>query len=395
MKILIAGGGIGGLTAALCCLQRGHQVIVLEQAATIAEIGAGIQLPPNAIKVLHKLGLQEQLAELAFRPEALEARMGVSGRNIFSVALSGAAGNHWQAPYLHIHRADYIAVLRNALQTRAPNCLTLDAKITSVTQSGQDVTVSVAGNRHYSGDALIAADGIHSTVRNIIGDDSPAAFTGNIAWRAVVPVEKLGKAKPPPTACVWMGSGRHAVTYLLRGGELANFVGVVERDDWRVESWSARGEMADALQDFKGWHPGIVTLLEQADALSRWALYDRKPLQRWTDGRIALLGDAAHPMLPFMAQGAAMAVEDAWVVAEELSQGDASVSDRLMRYEQRRLARTSRMQAISRANASTFHRHSTAAKILHYTPMWLAGQLVPGLIRKNFDWIYAYNVTGD
>ncbi len=392
MKILIAGGGIGGLTAALCGLQFGQDVTVLEQSAELGEVGAGLQLSPNAMQVFKALGLADELAARGFRPDAIETRMGESALSLFRIPLGAAAEARWGAPYLHIHRADLIEVLRAALDARAPGAVRLGAEVAGYEQDGEQVSVRLRDGEAMTGDALIGADGIHSAIRTqMLGQETPR-FTGNMAWRAVVPVDRLGNLAPAPTACAWMGRGKHAVTYRLRGGELANFVGVVERDDWTVESWSEPGSREQALADFAGWHPGITKLIEEADELFRWALYDRAPLQTWCEGRAVLLGDAAHPMLPFVAQGAAMAIEDAWAVMSALATSE-DVDHALQAYQTARLPRTSKVQALSRANAKTFHQRSALGRLSTYGPMWLGGRLAPSVVRSRLDWIYGYDVT--
>ena len=393
MKAIISGAGIGGLTAALCFLHHGAEVTLLERAAALGEVGAGIQVPPNAMKVFQALGLDDALADIAFRPEALEARMGQSGLELFNIPVANAAIDRWGAPYLHIHRADYIAVLHEALRAKSLDALHLGAEIVGFQQTANAVSAQLADGRHINGDVLIGSDGIHSPIRAaMLGDDKPV-FTGNVAWRAVVPMEKLGNLAPRPTACVWMGPGKHCVTYRLRRGELANFVGVVERDDWTIESWNERGTKAEALADFDGWHPTITRILNRAEELYRWALFDRAPLTKWADGRVALMGDAAHPMLPFMAQGAAMAVEDAWTLAQQLALTE-NAPRALQNYQSLRLARASRVQALSRANAKTFHKRTRMNQLGTYGPMWLAGKLVPTAIHARQDWLYGHDVTG-
>jgi salicylate hydroxylase len=399
MKILIAGGGIGGLTAALTCAHFGHDVIVFEQADTLGDVGAGIHIPPNAMKVFRALGIAERIARDAVQPTAIETRMGRSGRTIFSVPLrddrgGDVAANLWGASYLHIHRADYISALKDALENHPAITLKLGATVSAIEQTDLTVTVTLSDETHHRGDLLIGADGLHSFVRTWMhGPDRPK-FTGNIAWRAVVPVERLGADAPSATACAWMGPGRHAVTYQLRSGTLANFVGVVEQAEPIAEDWQARGKNVDALSDFAGWHPTITKLIAAVpdDALFRWALYDRAPLPHWTQGRVTLLGDAAHPMLPFLAQGAAMAVEDAWVLADAITTSETLVAA-LQTYQAARLPRTSRAQAGSRANAKTFHKRTPLSQLVTYGPMWLAGTVAPSLIRQRLSWLYGADVT--
>ena len=384
--VLIVGAGIGGLTLAHALIQEGLSVNVLERASTLEHVGAGIQIPPNAVKVLRAIDLDHVIKKHAFQPKAIEARMGQSGRAVFDIPLAHAAENRWGAPYFHIHRADYIAALSGHLPGHV---IELNSRVTAYENQDDGVSVTLADGRQTWCKYLIGADGIRSTLREqMLGPDAPN-FTGNMAWRAVVPTERLGNLSPNPTACAWFGPKRHAVTYRLGPhGELTNFVGVVEQDSWREEGWSILGTREDALADFKNWHPVIQNILNQADDFHRWALFDRAPLERWVDGRVALMGDAAHPMLPFLAQGAAMAVEDAWVLAQVISEGRP-----LTEYENQRLPRTSKVQAASRANMGLFHKSSLPAKLATYGPMWLAAKLDPNIVHRRMDWLYGHDVT--
>lgn len=395
MRVLICGAGIGGLATAICCVRRGMDVTVLEQAAELGDVGAGIQIPPNAMKVFEALKIDDLIKRDAFEPEAIECRMGESGMTVFNVALDQKARRRWGSPYLHIHRADYIKALREALEAAAPDAIRTDAKVISYAQDETKILAHLADGTMIEGDVLIGADGIHSIVREqMLGSDRPD-FTGNVAWRVTVPMNALGADAPRPTACAWMGRGKHGVTYRLRGGELANFVGVVERTNWHEEGWTSQGTKVDALADFVGWHPTVTRMLEAAqdDQMFQWALYDRKPLKTWTEGRAVLLGDAAHPMLPFMAQGAAMAVEDAWVIAQQLAMSKGEVEAALKKYQHLRYERASQLQAMSRANAKTFHKRTFLGRLLTYGPMWLAGRLAPWAVRRRLDAVYGYNVT--
>ena len=413
-KVLIAGGGIGGLTAALACLHHGHEVVVLEQAAELSRVGAGIQIPPNAMKVLQALKLDAEIIQRGFSPLALEARMGTTGLRLFQIDIGAATADTgcWGAPYVQIHRADYVDVLATALAARAPEALVTNASVNSFTQNGKGVSVILNDGRRFDGDVLIGADGIHSVVRRQLFGADHAVFTGNSAWRATVPIEKLGDYAPPPTACVWMGRGRHCVTYRLRGSQLVNFVGVVEHNNWpndfhvaslQDEAWSRQGSKQEMQADFAGWHKTITHLIEQLETPHQWALFDRQPMKNWVQGRVALLGDAAHPMLPFMAQGAAMAVEDGWSLAAALAsvtpntvtvmQDGDDVRVALARYQRHRLKRAHRAQAASRDNAQTFHQRSLWGQVKTYAPMWLGGKVAPNAVRARLDWLYEYDVT--
>ena len=393
MKVVIVGGGIGGLTAALAFQHFGWDVELLETSPHIAGVGAGIQISPNGMKVFARLGLAEDIVQHGFQPRALEMKFGKSGRQIFNVPIADEALSRWHANYVHIHRADLIECLSGALRRRAGNCIHLDATLAQYRQTDDAVVAELTNGRQHHGDILVGADGIHSTVRTQMFGASSPDFTGNIAWRAVVPVEKLGQWTPPDSACIWTGPGRHAVTYLLRNGKLANFVGVVEHDQWRSESWSERGSRDEALKDFAGWHPVITTLITKADEHFRWALFDRAPLPQWHQGRAVLIGDACHPTLPFMAQGAVMAIEDAYLLAQLCTGSGQQPQQALATFYNSRIARTSRIQAGSRANMSTFHKRTLFGKAASYGPMWLAGKLIPELIYAQQDPIYGYDIT--
>lgn len=392
MRVLIAGGGIGGLTSALAFQKFGHEVLLFEQSGVLDEVGAGLQISPNGMKVLNALGASARVAKDAFRPKALEMRMGKSGRLLFDIPLRKAAINRWGADYLHVHRADLVEALKDVLLERAPGALVLGHKLVSYTQSVTGVTAQFESGESVDGDVLIGADGIHSTVRNqMLGEEAPR-YTGMTAWRAVAPVSELGAHEVPPTACVWVGSRRHAVTYRLRGGSLANFVGVVERKKKHLESWSATGSREDALKDFRRWNPAVTSIIEKSEKLHRWALFDRDELPKWHDGRVALLGDACHPMLPFLAQGAVMAIEDAFVLAKQLS-GEETVEEGLARYEAARKPRTSRVQSGARANARLFHKGNPVTQLSTYGPMWLAGRMMRSFVHSRNDWLYSHDVT--
>lgn len=384
--VIIVGAGIGGLTLAHALLKQGQSVRILERASALENVGAGIQIPPNAVKVLRALGLEADVKARAFQPEAIEARMGQTGRHIFNIPLAEYAKNRWGAPYLHIHRAAYIFALANNLPDET---LKLNSNVISYENIAKGVCVYLENDRQLKSQYLIGADGIRSTIREqMLGPDAPQ-FTGNMAWRVVVPTERLEDLAPNPTACAWFGPGRHGVTYRLGPeGELTNFVGVVEQDSWQEEGWSIPGKKADLRADFEDWHPVIKNVIDKADTFHRWALFDRAPLPRWIDGRAALLGDAAHPMLPFLAQGAAMAVEDAWVLADVIGR-----DDNLSVYQSKRLGRTSKVQAASRANMGLFHKSSPVSKLATYGPMWAAGRLFPGVVHQRMDWLYNYDVT--
>lgn len=362
MKILVAGGGIGGLTAALCLAKRGSEVHVFEQAAAFGAVGAGIQLSPNCTRVLHDLGLERELRAVAFLPEGTQFRDWRSGEVIAEAPLGTDAVQRYGSPYYHVHRADLMQVLAGAASRSPTIRLHTGVRIEGFRQHAAGVEVRGAGV-DFSGDLLVGADGIHSVVRAGLWGAEQPSFTGNVAWRALVPADRLPDGLVRPVATAWWGPGRHFVHYFVRGGRLVNCVCVVEKAGWEVESWTERGTWPELKADFAGWHADLQQLIDHIDrdSLFKWALFDRPPMARWGRGRVSLLGDACHPTLPFMAQGAAMAIEDAAVFAACLA-GGGDLPARLARYEHLRRERTAGIQLGSRRNATLFHLSGSAAE---------------------------------
>ena len=363
-RVLVAGGGIGGLTAALCLARVGVEAVVFDKAAS-DEAGAGIQISPNASRVLHALGLASALQAVALQPDGIEFRHWRSGKVVGTAALGKAALAAYGFPYYHVHRGDLRAILVAAAEREPGVALHAAAEVRGLKQAGQRVCVAVRAcgrETWHDGVALIGADGIRSTVRAALFGTAPPTFAGHVAWRALVPAERLPRGAVRPVATVWWGPRRHFVSYPVRAGALVNCVCVVEKAGWQVESWTARGERRELAADFAGWHADVQRLIDHmaADALYKWAIFHRPPARRWSRGVVTLLGDAAHPMQPFMAQGAAMAIEDAAVLAACLADG-GDVPAALQRYESARRARTAKVQRQTRRNATVFHLSGIAA----------------------------------
>jgi salicylate hydroxylase len=385
MHVALAGAGIGGLTAALA-LPESAKITLLEQAGALREAGGGIQLSPNATRVLIGLGLGDALTAIAFEPQAAEVRDAASGRLLLSQPLGADARYRWGAPYLHVHRADLQDLLLWAVQSRGRIKLNLRSPVAEVEQTGRAVTAVLEGGSRLKADALIGCDGLHSRVRTALwGPDAPR-FTGQTAWRGTVKTSRLPAGLIPPTAAVWTGPGRHFVHYYVRGGARVNFVGVVERRTWVGESWTEPGDPAMLARDFAGWPPAVQAVIGAADEVWRWALFERPPLPAWTQGRVTLLGDAAHPMLPFLAQGAAMAIEDAAALGEALRR-EPTVEAALPAYEAARRERTARVQAASRRNAALFHLPPLAGRLVFAAAAALNG-LDDSNGARRFDWLY-------
>ncbi|MEP3346277.1 MAG: FAD-dependent monooxygenase [Litoreibacter sp.] len=388
-RAVIAGGGIGGLACGLALALKGWKVEVLEQAPELAEVGAGIQISPNGMAVLDRLGVIPRIEDTLFEPEAIELRMGLSGRRVFRLPMKGYAQDRWGQRFVQIHRADLHTALLDALRAHPTARLRTNAKITGYVRERGGASVYLERADRVFGDVLIGADGVRSVIRDQMCGSDRARFTGQVAWRTVVPVDALGDDAPPPFGVIWAGRGKHAVTTRVRGGSHVNFVGIVEQDNWTEEGWSIPGSTQDALEDFGDWQPCLRAVLQASSGLFRWALFGRPTLATWCDGPVALLGDAAHPMLPSMAQGAVMALEDAVVLADALeSEPDREVA--LKTYEARRKPRTSQMQERSLTNAHMFHRRTGLKQVATYAPMAIASRISAASIHRQQDWIYSY-----
>jgi salicylate hydroxylase len=387
MRIAIVGGGLGGLAAALFLRKAGLDATVYEQAAELREVGAGIVVSPNMVRPLGKLGLADQLPAFAVRLEAAwEFRRWKDGRVLFVQPMGDECERLYGAPCYVAHRADLLDLLQQALPAQS---LRMEHRCVEVVQSEREAELTFvdrAGRRtRIAADVVVGADGIHSAVQRAVAPKIDARFSGLCAFRCLVPAEKAPATALRPVQTLWLGPGRHFVHYPISGGRLVNVVAFAPAGTWRTESWTADGEISDFIAEFEGWDDRVRQLITSASSTKRWAVYDRDPLERWTIGRITLLGDAAHAMLPFFAQGAAQAIEDAAVLADCLRCADAaSVPQALQRYEEIRRPRASQIQVMSRGREVRNHLPDGAeqrerdAQLANGDPLrqsaWLYGQ---------------------
>ena len=389
MRILIAGGGIGGLTAALALLQRGFDVEIYEQAGELKEVGAGLQLSANGNRVLYALGLGDALRALSCEAKAKEIRLWNTGDTWKLIDLGAVSVERYGFPYFTVYRPDLLTVLANAVRALKPDAIHLKARSTGFEQDADGVTLLLEQGR-VRGEVLIGADGVHSNIRQaLFGADQPE-FTGLMAWRGVIPMEKLPEHLRRPVGTNWVGPGGHIVHYPLRAGQLMNFVGVRERGDWQVESWSVRGTREECLADFAGWNADIHTMIGAIDVPYKWALMHRPPLPRWSVGRVSLLGDACHSTLPFLAQGAVMAIEDGFILARAL-EAARDPAEALTRYEAARRARTARMVEGANANTRRFHNPELAS--VEGARAYVDREWTEAKVKERYEWLFTYDAT--
>lgn len=371
LKITVAGAGVGGLAVAAALGARGHHVTVAERASEITEVGAGIQISPNGARVMDALGLSDALAAVSVRAEAVRLIDGPSGRDVLTLDLRQAPELVWS----FVHRADLIDLLHKGAENAG-----------ATLETGREVIPPPDNTALPGDDLLIGADGLKSAVRTGIEGPASPFFTGQVAWRAVVP----GSPNDSPQVEVHMGPGRHLVSYPLTNHR-RNIVAVEERIDWADEGWSHQDDPANLRAAFAGFAPRVQTWLEAVETVHLWGLFRHKVATHWHKDAQVLLGDAAHPTLPFLAQGANLALEDAWVLVEALS--NAPVPQALQSYQAARAARTAKVVDAASKNARNYHLSFPPARFAAHTALRLAGAVAPSRVLGQLDWIYRHDVT--
>ena len=380
LDVIVVGGGIGGLTAALALAQRGAQVRVFEQAEEIAEVGAGLQVSPNGMCVLNALGLKSEIIQAAVRARGVELRDYRQSRLVTRLDL-GRLGE--DQGYFFLHRADLIDILLRAAQGAGV-----------VVETGQPVAsisdgaVTLKNGTSQKAALVVAADGLHSVGRKFLNGTSAPFFTGQVAWRAVVP----NTIDHPEVARVHMAPRRHIVSYPLRGGEFVNLAAVQERADWSEEGWSHLDSPDNVRAIFADFSPLVKNMMDAVQVTGKWGLFRHPVAPHWHGDAVALLGDAAHPTLPFMAQGAVMAIEDAWVLAASLAQ-TSTLPEGLAAYQLARRDRVSKIVETANKNAWRYHLSFPPLRFAAHSAMRLMGAVAPGKMMGQFDWIYRHDVT--
>jgi len=385
-QVIVAGAGIGGLTAALALARNDFQVVVLEQAERLEETGAGIQLSPNATRLLIALGLGEKLRPHAVAPQALRVLNADNGREIVRMAIGAPAEQRYGAPYWSIHRGDLQATLAAAVAEQPSITLKLGMRLEDFADDAGGMTASVkgpAGLYEERGVALLAADGLWSMARTRLGDAAPPRFAGRIAWRALVPASKVAPEFREPLIQLWLGRGAHLVHYPVKGGSVINVVAITD-DAWSGTGWSEPANHFEVVPRFARWAPQAQSLIGLPEAWLKWALYDRAPLPHWSRRSVALLGDAAHPMLPYLAQGAAMAIEDAVVSAQCLARMPDNAAAALQIYETMRRARAGKVQGLAARNGARYHQTGFRSAVQNVALRIMGG----ARLLRHYDWLY-------
>jgi len=356
LHTLIIGGGIGGLTAALSLQQAGLRVSVYEQVAELGEVGAGITITPNATHALNYLLGEKFVDQLCNVPASGAIKHFETGETLIDTERGDIPKQQYGAHYCQVHRADLHNALAAAVRSNDPDCLHVDSQFTGLEESDSDITAIFANGRTATGDILIGCDGGRSDVRQTLWGPDEVTFTGYIAWRGLVPTAGLDPEFLVPDSAAFAGRGHTFTRYKVRHGTLYNFVAFSRRDEWEAESWSERAEIPELLAEFSDFAPEVQAIMQaiSPEQCFKWGLFDRPPLERWTRGRASLLGDAGHPMTPFLAQGAAMAIEDGLILARAVEAAD-DWPEALARYENARRERGSFVMLESHVNAKRMY----------------------------------------
>ena len=387
MRVIVAGCGIGGAALALALRKFNVDHVVLEQAPRLEEVGAGVQLSPNGVAVLKNLGVHDALARVAFQPKELLYRDWQTGEVLMSNPLMPQINEHFGAPYYHAHRADLLGVLTSGLG----GSVRLGCKIVSVEQRGDRVLAHLADGSVEEGDVLVGADGIHSLVRGQLFQADAPQSSGCIAWRGMVDAQDAKHLGIAPSAHVWMGPGHSVVTYYVSGGRRINWIAIGSSPANRKESWSATATVDEVLQEYAGWNAEVTGLVKLTHKPFVTALYDRTPLSSWVKGRVALMGDAAHAMLPYHAQGAVQSMEDAWVLARLLGLAQGGIEQALATYQALRLDRTARVQAQSRLAEKRFHMSDPAEVAERNARFRKYDARFSGAYLPQQEWLFGYD----
>ena len=385
--IVLVGAGIGGLFAGLCLQRKNTDFLILEKADKLADVGAGIQIGANGARLIHELGLTEEFEKYALAPLYGLMMDGISGRQICTYPLSAFAQEEHSFPHYQILRSDLQRILVDALQARAPEKLHLAAEVLDIKQEQGFVQLKTRDGRIFQGKAVVGCDGIHSTVRKQCFDETDPKFTNCIAWRALVPTSEL-EMDYPMVPRIWIGPGRHLVQYPVSSGKSINLVACVESSTAQHERWQGSSSVEELNQSFSTGCTAVQDLVSKADQALSWGLYERPVLESWTKGCITLLGDAAHAMLPSMAQGAVMAMEDAYQLAESIA-ALSDLENALKDYESKRFKRCRKTQVVARKNMAFFHQKGALNKV-SAKALNLAGAQSEKLIGRRYGWLYGY-----
>lgn len=390
LKVLVSGAGIAGLTLAITLAKSGNSVILFDKSDEFHDIGAGIQQASNAMQIHAALGIDKQIESLSLEPESIDFYDLLSAKNLFSLDLLGTHKSRYGHKYLHIHRSD----LHRTLLNEAKKCnvsIYLKSKVNSYVNTNAGVSTVING-KTFQGDVLIGADGIRSSVRKHLNGVEIPNYTGYSAWRGLVRTSKLPPNLIPRATNNWLGENKHIVCYYVKNGDFVNFVAVTKHEKWLEQDWKLEGSLSQMRDCFKDSDNRVQILLDNCHKCYLWGIFDISPLDNWTDGHVTLIGDAAHPMMPFLAQGASVAMEDAWVLTHYLNKYNKNIELGLKKYQEARLLTANLIQKYSKENADLYHMRPSFKKSVRDLKFSLATKY-PSLLNHKFDKVFGNNVV--
>ena len=392
LQVLVSGAGIAGLTLAISLAKSGNSVILFDKSDEFHEIGAGIQQASNAMQIHAALGIDKQIESLSFEPESIDFYDLLTAKKLFSSDLLGAHKGRYGHKYLHIHRSDLHRTLLNEAKKYNVN-IHLKSKVNSYVNTKTGVSTVING-KTFRGDVLIGADGIRSSVRKHLNGVEVPNYTGYSAWRGLVQTSKLPPNLIPRATNNWLGENKHIVCYYVKNGDYVNFVAVTKHDKWLEQDWKLEGSLSQMRDCFKDSDNRVQILLDNCHKCYLWGIFDIPPLDNWTDGHVTLIGDAAHPMMPFLAQGASVAIEDAWILTHYLNKYNKNIELGLKKYQEACLPKANLIQTYSKENANLYHMQPSFKKWVRDRKLSIATKF-PSLLNHKFDKIFGGNVVSN
>lgn len=390
--VIIAGAGMGGLTLALALLQKGFDVDIYEQSPELREVGAGLWISANGSRVMAKLGLKELLQKINLAPEDRVIRYWKTGEE-HSVYNRDAKDSKVDHTLIQVLRAELQRILYEAVIALKPDAVHFGVRSVGAETVGNRARLLFSDDKFAEGDVVVGCDGAHSLVRQSQFGPAPARYTGAVAWRGLAPMSRLTPQHRRPLASTWVGPTAHVTCYPVQrnGEEFVSFSAQVDSEVWQTESWSERGDLADALKDFEGWNQEILDLFINSENLFRWGLFVRDPLEKWSKGRVTLVGDACHSMTPYLGMGVNVTMEDAYVLARCLENQPDDIENALKRYDAARVDRTNRTKSKSMEMLKIFH--DPALEQIETARPYIQKNWAPDAVRQRYDWLLAYDAT--
>ncbi|MGB3071430.1 MAG: FAD-dependent monooxygenase [Ottowia sp.] len=390
--VIIAGAGMGGLTLAVALLQKGIDVDIYEQSSELREVGAGLWISANGGKVLEALGLKKAVEAINLPPQDRVVRFWKTGEehSVYNRDPQASKADH---TLIQVLRAELQRVLYEAVIALKPDAVHFGLRTVGAETVDDRARLLLEGGAVVEGDVVVGCDGAHSRIRQSLFGQAPARYTGANAWRGLAPMSRLKPQHRRALASTWIGPTAHVTTYPVQrdGEEFVSFSAQVDSENWQTESWSERGELADALKDFEGWHQDILDLFVQSENLFRWGLFVRDPLEAWSKGHVTLVGDACHSMTPYLGMGVNVTMEDAYVLARCLEEPSGNIEGALRRYDDARIGRTNRTKAKSLAMLNIFH--SPELERIETARPYIQKEWAPQAVRDRYDWLLSYDAT--